>query len=305
MPATGEVVAEMLLRAIPPTAAEKILGRVRDDVAGRLRAKIASAGGTPSSGEVVTALREFFDLLRIAERPVPKPAPPAPPPKDPVDALRRISPDRLARLLDGEPAPAVALLLSSLDVATAGEVLKRLPEARRADVAMRLALIGNRNSTVLHQLARAVLEKDRTLGDAPPEPTADEKIKSLAQMLRTLPRDDRIKVLKQIEEADAELADKVRGSFYQFEDLLRVTDRAVQGVLGELDIRTVAAALVDADERVVQKVLANLSSRVKSNLADETQLLGAPSPARTKEARDKFVAVIRRDEEAGKIQLSD
>lgn len=229
----------------------------------------------------------------------------APAPPDALTRLRALSGERLVRVLDGEPAPAVALVLSCLDDATSGDVLKRLPAATRAEVSLRIAQLGNRNQTVLTELARAVADKSDSLGDSPPEPTPEERLKSLASMLRGMPRADRVGVVKHLESSDPGLAERLRSQLYSFDDIVRVADRQVPQLLAELDMRTLALALAGAESVVTQKILSGLSSRAKANLQDETQMLGTPNATLVSEARDKITTIIRREEEAGKIQLGE
>jgi flagellar motor switch protein FliG len=314
---TGEEVAATLLRALPPDAAEAVLGRIGGPAADALRARVQAAG-PPTPEELDAALTAFFDVERIADRaPPPEPPPtgeyrpvarpPAAdePPADPLAAVRELPADRLARALDGEPAPAVALVLGGLDPAAAGAVMKLLPEAVRAEVGLRLIQRGPRNPALLEQLARAVAEKGRTLPSVPPEPTEDERITRLADMLRAVPRADRIPVLQRIEAADQEMAAKVREKLYRLEDLLKVQDRQLQGLLAELDVKTIATALKSAGEDVKAKITANLSARSREVLAEEMELLGTVPAVRVKEKQGEILALLRKHEEEGKIVIEE
>ena len=91
------------------------------------------------------------------------------------------------RALEGEQVGAIALILSCIDPAAAGQVIKRFPLETRAEIAVRLTRLGAHNHTLLHQLARAVAEKGRRLGEAPVEPSPEEIIINLSDMLCTCP----------------------------------------------------------------------------------------------------------------------
>ena len=226
--APGEDVALLLLRALPTDVAGTILGRLGGEVAERLRKRLSTAPATPLTGnDLDAALGQFFDLQRIAGRtpgtgeyrPVAPPPPAAP--ATPVDELRGLPPDRLARALEGEQVGTIALILSCLDPTAAGQVMKRLPLDSRAEIAVRMTKLGARNQVLLQQLARAVADKGRRLGDVPPEPSQEEVITNLADMLRALPRGERFPVIRKIETVDAELAAKVMEKLSRIEDLLK------------------------------------------------------------------------------------
>lgn len=325
---SGEDVASILLRALPPDAAEAVLAQL-GPAGDRLRTRLLA--GPPSNDELDAALTAFFDVQRIADRPPgdappageyrpvsnggpvpsPKPAEDVPeepeeaPPPDPMKAIRWLSPDRLARVLDGEPPSAVALILASIDPAAAGTVLKLLPQEVRAEVGMRLTQPAPRNPALLEQLARAVADKGRTLKRLPPEPTEDDRILKLADMLRAIPRPDRQPVLQRIEAADQELAAKVRERLYRIEDLLKVPDRPLQSLLTELDVKTIATALKGVPDEIKGRVTQNMSSRSREVLKEEMDLLGAVPTTRVKEKQAEVLALLRKHEEEGKITLDD
>ena len=124
-----------------------------------------------------------------------------------------------------------------------------------------------------------------------------------AAMLRALVRDERGEVLKQMEAADANFARKVADQLYQFTDILRIDDRAMQAVLSEIDLKTVAMSLTGADEVLTKKVSNNLSSRAREALVDEMSLIVNPSKTKVEDAQTAILTVIRRLESDGKLSL--
>lgn len=311
---TGDDIAVLLLRVLPAEVAESILARLDPDTAGRLRGRLAAPPADPPPGDDLdSALAQFFDLQRIADR---APAPPAgayspvakpadEPPADPVDAVKALPPDQLARALAGEQPGTVVLVLSCLSPADAGQVMRRLSADARAEVAMRMARPAPRNPVLLREVARAVTEKARKASELPAEPTQEELITNLADMLRALPRADRLPVLRKIEEADGELAAKVLEKLYRIEDLLRIPDRQIQTLLSKLDVKTIAVALKTAEPAVRDKVTANMSSRSKAALTEESELLGGVPASRVREAQSKVMALVKKGEEDGEITMEE
>jgi flagellar motor switch protein FliG len=305
--APADDVAVLLLRLMPAEVGEAILSRLGAAEAARLRARLRTESSAPAPGpgsEVDAALAHFFDLQRIVERPAPAPSSPPPEPEappTPAEEIRALPPQTLARALDGEQPGTVALVLSCLEPAAAGQVIQRMPLEMRAEVAVRMTKLGTRNPTLLDQLVKAVAEKGRRLRDLPREPSQDELIANLADMLRAVPRAERLPVLKKIEAADPDLAAKVTEKLYRIEDLLRIPDRQMQTLLGKLDVKTLALALKGADPAVMTKVSANMSSRSREVLSDESELLGSVPASRVREAQAKVIAAVRKGEEDGEI----
>jgi flagellar motor switch protein FliG len=306
--AAADDVVILLLRLMPAPVGDAVLGRLSDEVAARLRARLAAAPATPPPGnEIDTALAHFFDLMRISERAPPKPAaPPAPPPPPtPTDLIRSLPPQTLARALDGEQPGTIALVLSCLEPAAAGQVIQRMPLELRSEVALRLTKLGARNPILVDKLVTAVAEKGRKLRELPQEPSQEELISNLADMLRAVSRVERLPVIKKLEAADPEVAAKITEKLYRIEDLLRIPDRQMQTLLGKLDVKTLAVALKGATPAVAQKVSGNMSSRSREVLSDESELLGSVSASRVKEAQAKVVAAVRKAEEDGEVTPED
>ncbi len=304
---SGEDVAILLLRVLPADVAETVLGQMTADAGSRLRTRLRSAPAEPPPPrEMDAALAQFFDLRRIAGRTVPPPntaAVPPTPPANAIDELKTLSADQLARALSGEQPGAIAMLLSCLDPVATGQVVRRLPAEIRTDIAVRLTKSSTRNPTLLQPLAKAVVGKARQLKDSPPEPTQDELIHNLADMLRTFPRTDRTPIVQKLEDSDPELAAKIIERLYRIEDILRIPDRQVQMLLGKLDVKTVAVALKGAAPTLRQKVTSNMSSRSKTVLEEESELLGAIPDSTVREAQQKILAAIRKGEEDGQIMM--
>ena len=303
--APGDDVVVLLVRLMPAEVANAILDRLGAEPATRLRARLAAApAGPPPGNEIDAALGHFFDLMRIAERappaPAVPPAPPAPPPT-PTEEIRTLPPHTLARALDGEQPGTVALVLSSLDPTAAGKVLQLMPIELRTETALRMTKLGPRNVPLLDRLMTAVAEKGRRLTELPKEPTPDELITNIAEMLRAVPRLDRLPLLKKLEAADPDMALKIYEKLYRIEDLLRIPDRQMQTLLGKLDVKTLAIALKGTAPALMEKVRNNMSSRSREVLGDESELLGSVSASKVREAQAKVIAVVRKGEEDGEI----
>lgn len=301
--APGDDVALLLIRLMPAEVSEAILGRLGADASARLRSKLGTPANPAPPNEIDAALAHFFDLQRIAERSPPAPPKEPEPPKElsPADEIRALPPQSLAKSLEGEQAGTVALILGNLEPTAAAQVIQRLPLEVRAEVTLRMSKPGARNPVLMDKLMKAVADKGKRLRELPKEPTQEELISNLADMLRAVPRAERLPVIKKLETADPELAAKITEKLYRIEDLLKIPDRQIQTLLGKLDVKTLAVALKGADAAVMTKVSNNMSSRSREVLADETSLLGAVPSSRVKEAQSKVIAAVRKAEEDGEI----
>ena len=86
---------------------------------------------------------------------------------------------------------------------------------------------------------------------------------------------------------------------FVFDDLAALTDREIQVVLREVEQKDLVVALKAASEEVVEKILGNMSDRVRDFVAEEMEFLG---PMRLSEVEDiqlRIVQKVRQLEEQG------
>jgi flagellar motor switch protein FliG len=325
----GEEKAAVILLHLDPRVMEAVLNRLGPDRGGRLRAQVQRLRQSP---QLPTFLDQVWKELEAGMKgkpgssndapPRPGAAPPAPSPreeprpeaqrykavsdaaaaeaKDPLKALNHLSPELLARALEGENARPVALVLSYLEVDQAGEVFKRLPSEVRRDVSVLLTspLPG---IDVARRIAQALLEKARSLGEAAPPPGADDRARKLAEMLRLLGKADRMELLAVMQERDSAAAAAVREYLYLFEDLLSLDNRSVQKVLGEIDPKGLAMALKDASPEITAKVLTNLSKRAGEVVKEEMEFLSSAPADQVRQAQKAITDIIQRLDLAGEL----
>lgn len=309
----GQDTAALLLRALPPDAAAAVLDRLGKDVADRVRPDPAAADAPPGDA-LDAALTEFFDLFRIAERAATLPPEYRPVgvtgatvvvPPGPLDELKTLPAEQIARVLQAEQPAAVAMILACLDSTLAGQVMRSFGPELRAEVTVRLTREAGRNQSLIDKLAAAVVEKAKRLGALPVPPTRDERITQIADMLRGLARPDRGPVLAKLEAADPVMAALIRERLFRMDDLLKVPDRQLQILLTELDVKKIALSLKGVDPAIRTKVSNNMSSRSRAVLEEESELLGSVSATRIKDAQTEVLALMRKYEEEGKIVIED
>jgi flagellar motor switch protein FliG len=226
------------------------------------------------------------------------------PGEDPIAALRRVPMDRLALALQSEHPRTIAIVLSRLSAAEAGEVLKRLPTETRADVSLRLGQGVQADRTLLGRIAQVLVQRAGTLTPPSEEGKGDAKFKKIADMLRALEKSERLEVLTVIEQNDPDLAAKVKDFLYQFQDLLLIEDRSMQKLLSEIDSKNLAIALKNAPEDLTEKVLRNLSKRARETLSEEMEFLGTVTAAQKQQAQKAVVEVIQRLDQSGELVMT-
>jgi len=219
----------------------------------------------------------------------------------PFEFLRRVPPERIAGLLRSEAPQTTALVLANLQTNLAAGVLELLPSAQQPDVALRIARMGDASPSVIASLESMLREKVSAPGEQ--EYAKAGGAKALAEILNHADRSLERNVLENLAASDQELAEKVRGMLFVFEDIAHLDERSVQQVLREVDQKDLVLALRGAPESVTEVVLSNMSERGAAMLKEEMEI---QQPQRKKDvdnAQSRIVAVVRRLDEAGTIVI--
>jgi flagellar motor switch protein FliG len=213
----------------------------------------------------------------------------------------------------------VAILLTALDVDTAGQILRELEPKEVEQIALEIASLRN----VSPELIQAVLEDFYQLMTAHGY-VAEGGLEYATQLLERSLGPDRARdimrlvveilnkstsamaksLLEAIEARDPALAEEIKRQMFLFEDIVLIDDRGVQRILREVDKHDLALALKVADEKVRQKIFKNMSERAAAVIREELEFMG---PVRLKEveaAQSRIVEVIRRLAEQEEIVIS-
>jgi flagellar motor switch protein FliG len=203
--------------------------------------------------------------------------------------------------LQGEHPRGVATVLSCLDPSRAGETLMRLPPEVRKEVFPRLKPTAGQLNDLALRIVRAVVAKSRAAAAAPEQPDGDDKAQMMADMLRSMDRNDRSDLMNALTERDEALAAAVRERLYVFDDLGAIEGQSMQKLLAEIDAKTLAVALQNAPEIIFDKVMTNLSKRARESLKEEMSFLEATPAVQVQQARKSVVDVIQRMDLAGEL----
>ena len=99
------------------------------------------------------------------------------------------------------------------------------------------------------------------------------------------------------------VAEDVRRRMWEFSDLMRMSNVDIQRILRHASAGTIAAALADAPQELVELILRNLSGRARRIVQEEREYLGDPDEVVIKEAQRLIADIIGRLVEAEEISM--
>ncbi len=218
-----------------------------------------------------------------------------------LDSLQKADPQQLAKFLEGEHPQTIALILAHLDPRQASVLLMKLPEDTRAESVKRLAQLrqfspemAQKVSVVLHRKMQALGEQSRR---------AYAGFKGVADLLNRLDPASGKVILETIEQEDPKLAMGIRNLMFTFDDLLGVPEPAIRELLSHLDKKVLATALKGAPEQLRNHIFKAMSSRATQMLQEDIEALGPTRAKDVAKAQQECVAIARRLESEGKLQL--
>lgn len=219
----------------------------------------------------------------------------------PFEFLRRTPADHIVTFLRAESSQTIALVVANLHTTLAAQVLSCLPEEQQADIALRIARMGETPPDVVREIENVMRRKLETVVQQ--EYQAAGGVKSLAEILNHTDRPTERNVLETLGSEDGELAEEVRRLLFVFEDIARLDDRSIQLVLREVDQRDLALALRGVEETVKERLLSNMSERGAQMLREEMEFQPPQKKRVVEEAQGRIVGVVRRLEDAGTLVI--
>ena len=220
----------------------------------------------------------------------------------PFDAIRRTDPAQLMNFIQGEHPQTIAMIMAYLQPEQAAKVLSYLSPDVQADVSNRIALMDRTSPDIVKEV-ESVLERKMSAIVSNEYATAGG-IQSIVNILNFADRGTEKNILDRLEEKDPELAEEIRKRMFVFEDIILLSDRAVQVVLRQVDTHDIALALKTASEDVADKIFRNMSKRAAQMLKEDMEYMGPVRLREVEDAQQRIVNVIRQLEDSGEIIIA-
>ena len=214
--------------------------------------------------------------------------------------LKNVGPEQIAPFISHEHPQTVALILSQLDANQSGGILAQLPKRMQSDVAYRIATMENITPNVIKQIEESLEASLRDMLGGNQDVGGP---KVIADMLNCTGSSGEKYVLDQMDGQDPEVAEAVRNLMFVFEDIAKLTDREIQAMLEQVDQKDLVVALKGASEELKEKVLFNMSEKVRMFITEEMEFLGPMRLSEVEEVQLRIVQQVRLLEEKGQITI--
>lgn len=217
------------------------------------------------------------------------------------DALQKADPQQLAKFLHSEHPQTIALVLAHLNASQAAALLASLPQAQRADLALRVANLDQISPEVINKIAGVIGQKLNALGEFSRESYGG--VHSVAEMFNRLDSDTSKEILAEIEEQDATLVETIRHLMFVFDDLLLLDQGAIKEILARADRKLPMMALKGTSEKLKNHFLQCMSERGAEMMLEDMEALGPVKIKDVETAQQEIIGLVRKLEAEGIVNL--
>ena len=217
------------------------------------------------------------------------------------DSLQKADPAQLSKFIGSEQPQTIALVLAHLNSSQAAALLSSLPAPLRADIVMRMASLEQISPEIISKITTILEQKLRSLGDFNRESYGG--IRAVAELINRMETKSAASILEKIENENPALALSIRNLMFVFDDVMLIDDQGTREIIQRIDKKTLTVALKGCSEELKVQFFRNMSSRAVEMLREDMDVLGPVKVRDVEAAQQQIVAVIRKLDEDGIINL--
>jgi len=216
--------------------------------------------------------------------------------------LAKIKPQQLADFIVNEHPQTIALILAHMEATAAAETLSFFSDDLRAEVAMRMAKLGDISPSIIKRVSAVLESKLESLATYKVEVGGP---RAVADVFNRLGAKASKATLSHIEQIDEQLASDIKEMMFTFEDISSLDNNGVREILKNVDKKDLMLALKSSAEELKEKFFGNMSQRAKDAFIEEMQFLGAVKVKEVEGAQRRIVEIVQQLAEQGILQVGE
>jgi len=220
----------------------------------------------------------------------------------PFGFLRKVDSQNLLTFIIDEHPQTIALILSHLPSSYGAELIAGLPAERQLSVIRRIANMGQTNPEIIREVERGLETRMASVMSQSFENAGG--VPTVAEILNVTDRGTGRTLLENLAQEDPDLVEEIRRLMFVFDDIQKLSDKDMQGVLKNVESAQWAMALKGASQDLRDKVVGNMSKRAADMLLEEMDYLGSVKLSEVETVQQQIVDIVRRLEDAGEITIA-
>ena len=215
------------------------------------------------------------------------------------DALQKIDPRQLAKLVYNEHPQIIALILSHLVPAQAAALLLALPEELRTDVVRRMANLEQLSPEIITKIAVFIGRRLKALGEFSRQSYGG--VRAVAEMLNRLDAGVSEQLLSEIGQGSANLSETIRNLMFTFADLAKFDKEEMKILVPKIDRKILCVALRGVGPQLTGHFMQCLSERASQMLQEDMEALGPVKVKDVEGAQQHIIALVRQLQAEGAL----
>ncbi|MFP4332906.1 MAG: flagellar motor switch protein FliG [Campylobacterales bacterium] len=216
--------------------------------------------------------------------------------------LSKVRPQQLSDFIVNEHPQTIALILAHMEPTSAAETLGFFSDDLRADIAIRMANLGDISPAVVKRVSTVLENRLESLTSYKVEVGGP---RAVAEIFNRLGQKAAKATLAYIEQLDEQLASSIKEMMFTFEDIDKLDNNAIREILKVVDKKDLTMGLKAASEDLKQKFMSNMSQRAGEQFAEEMQFLGAVRVKDVESSQRRIVEAVQSLAEQGVIQIGE
>lgn len=217
-----------------------------------------------------------------------------------IDKLNLMEASTVAEMIRDEHPQIIATILVHLDRHQAADVLELFDERLRNDIILRIATFSGVQPIALHELTEVLggmldgqnLKRSKMGG-----------VRTAAEILNLMNSTFEEVAIQTVRAHSEDLAQKILDEMFLFENLLELDDRSIQLILNQVESNSLVIALKGAPPALLDKFLANMSSRAAQLLREDMEARGPIRISQVEAEQKTILQLVRRLADSGEIVL--
>jgi flagellar motor switch protein FliG len=215
--------------------------------------------------------------------------------------LQDTDPQQLYQFIQNEHPQTIALILSHVAPNQAAALLGAFPPAVRADIATRIANLGEISPEVVKRISSILAQKVTSLGTAKGETAGGAR--AVAELVNKMDRAAGKEILENIESGNPELAATIRNLMLVFDDIMLIDAAGIRELLQRAEKKTLTLALKGTSEELQTHLFKNMSQRASEMMKEDMEALGPVRLRDVEKAQHEIVEIVQKLEEEGLVSI--
>ncbi|WP_088536817.1 flagellar motor switch protein FliG [Geobacter sp. DSM 9736] len=218
------------------------------------------------------------------------------------DILANMDPKTIANFLSQEHPQTIAVIVAKLRPKQTSEIISHLPQELQAEVVIRIADVDQVSPEILSDIDDVIRKELTAMGGIQRFKVGG--VEKVVEMFNHLDRSREKRILDSLDVMNPPLAEAIRKHLFTFDDIFKLDDRTIQGIMREVSNDTLTLAIKASSEEVREKVFRNISSRAAEMIKEDIEVMGPVRLSDVEKAQTEIIKIVRKMEEEGKVVLA-